>query len=425
MKIFFRPEAPPEELFPSVREKAAKLAGAFAQGKRFFVLSEPDPRRAVEWIWASFLSPVALVPLHPSLPEEAKSAALSQLPNSWVTEEGLTYPPQRPREKKPEEIWAVIFSSGSTGAPKGVALSGRALRAGAEAHALHNGNSRWLLNLPVYHVGGLSVVSRAFFLNGEIAVASPRFSAEETAAWVKEGGVEGLSLVPTTLARFLPLAPAGHRLKTILLGGAPSGPELVAEALGRGLPVRLTYGMTENCSQIATEKEAGGGLKPLPGVRARISAENEIEIRSEFLASGYFQTGELRELPRQEGFFPTGDLGRINNGNLVVEGRKSEMIISGGIKIFPAEIERHLPIPGLDDAAVTSVPDSVWGERVCLAMVGSIAPDTVKTLLASKIDPRKMPRSWVFLPQIPRSATGKPLRAELRRLVAEKLKDFA
>jgi O-succinylbenzoic acid--CoA ligase len=425
MRLYFHPGGAAEDLSASVRAKAARLAGAFAKGKNFFVLSEPDPRQAAEWIWASFLSPITLVPLHPSLPEEARAAALSQLSNTWVTEEGLTYAPQEPQAKPPESIWAVIFSSGSTGAPKGVALSGHALQASAEAHALHSGSSHWLLNLPIYHVGGLSVVSRAFFLDSEISIASSRFSAEETAAWVSEGGVEGLSLVPTTLARFLPLVPAKHRLKTVLLGGAPSGPELVAEALARGLPIRLTYGMTETCSQIATEKEAGGGLTLLPNSRARINKEGEIEIQSSSLASGYFQNGELHKLPMHEGFFPTGDLGYLNEACLVVEGRKSEMIISGGVKIFPAEIERHLSIPGLEDAAVTSIPDSVWGERVCLAMVGSAAPDTVKTLLASKIDPRKMPRSWVFLPQIPRSATGKPLRAEIRRLVEAKLKDFA
>lgn len=421
MKLFAAPGSPALDLEAAVEEKARRLTAAYAEGKNFFVLAESDNRRAAEWILASFRSPIAIVPIAPSLPEEARARVLAQLPENWVDEAGLPPPADHTAVKPAQNIWAVIFSSGSTGEPKGIALSGRALRASAEAHRQHSGNSHWLLNLPLHHVGGFSVLSRAHFLDGEVSVAASRFDANETAEWIERGGVRGLSLVPTTLHRLLETPGNFSRLETVLLGGAPAEPELVERALARGLPIRLTYGMTEHSSQIATETAAGSGKVPLPGVELHLAEDGEILVRSPCLASGYFRGGKLETLPAQDGFFPTGDLGRLEGNAVVLEGRKSDMIITGGVKVFPLEIESLLSLPGLKEAAITSIPDAEWGERVCAALVGDVSPDTVKSYLAGKIDPRKMPKSWVKLAQIPRSATGKILRSELRRMAQEKL----
>jgi O-succinylbenzoic acid--CoA ligase len=421
VRIFVAPGSPALEIGPELTQKANRLAAAHGEGKRFFVLAESDNRKAAEWIMASFLSPLIIVPIAPSLPKEARDRVLAQLPDSWVEEKDLPLPAAQASSKPLEEIWAVIFSSGSSGEPKGIALSGRALRSSAEAHARHSGNSHWLLNLPLHHVGGFSVLSRAHFLGGEVSITATRFDSVETAAWLEKGEVRGLSLVPTTLSRLLETNADFTKVETVLLGGAPAEPALVERALKRSLPMRLTYGMTEHSSQIATEKAAGSGMIPLPGVEIRISGDGEILVRSPCLASGIFRGGQLEPLPGQDGFFATGDLGRFDGNALVLEGRKSDMIISGGVKVFPLEIESLLSLPGLRDCAITSVPDAEWGERVCAALVGDISPDTVKSYLAEKIDGRKMPKSWVSLSHIPRSATGKILRSELRRLVKEKL----
>jgi O-succinylbenzoic acid--CoA ligase len=415
------PGSPAIDIGASVEEKARRLTAAYAEGKNFFVLSESDNLEAAKWILASFRSPIAIVPIAPSLPPEAKARVLAQLPENWVDASGLPPPADHTALKPESSLWAVIFSSGSTGEPKGIALSGRALRASAEAHQQHSGNSHWLLNLPLHHVGGFSVLSRAHFLNGEVSLTAARFDAKETAAWIEKGQVRGISVVPTTLHRLLEEEGNFGRLEIALLGGAPAEPALVERALARGVPVRLTYGMTEHSSQIATEVSAGSGKLPLPGVEVRLAEDGEIQVKSPCLANGYFRGGRLEALPKVDGFFPTGDLGRLEGSALILEGRKSDMIITGGVKVFPLEIEALASVPGLNDIAITSLPDAEWGERVCAALVGDISPDTVKSYLAGKIDPRKMPKSWVNLAQIPRSSTGKILRAELRRLVQEKL----
>lgn len=421
MKLFAAPGAPALQNEASIEEKARRLTAAYGEGKNFFVLSEGDNLAAAEWILASFRSPIAIVPIAPSLPEEAKQKVLAQLPENWVDISGLPPPADHTALKPAQNIWAVIFSSGSTGEPKGIALSGRALRASADAHAMHSGSSHWLLNLPLHHVGGFSVLSRAHFLHSDVSITAARFDAKETVEWVEKGEVRGLSLVPTTLHRLLEEPCDFSRLEIALLGGAPADPPLLEKALARGMPVRLTYGMTEHSSQIATETSAGSGKIPLPGVEIRMAEDGEILVKSPSLASGYFRDGRLEPLPGNNGFFPTGDLGRIDGKALILEGRKSEMIITGGVKVFPLEIESVLALPGLEDAAVTSLPDAEWGEKVCLAFVGDISPDTVKSYLAGKIDSRKIPKAWVNLARIPRSATGKILRAELRSMVREKL----
>lgn len=421
MKLFSAPGSPALDIEAAVEEKARRLTAAYAEGNNFFILSEGDNLEAALWILASFRSPMAIVPLAPSLPPEAKSRVIAQLPENWVDESGLPRPADHTALKPESSLWAVIFSSGSTGEPKGVALSGRALRASAEAHQRHSGNSHWLLNLPLHHVGGFSVLSRAHFLEGEVSLTAARFDSKETANWIEKGEVRGISVVPTTLHRLLEEPGDLRKLEIALLGGAPAEPALVERALARGLPVRLTYGMTEHSSQIATESSAGSGKIPLPGVEVRLAEDGEILVRSPCLASGYFRGGRLEPLPTQDGFFSTGDLGRFDGQALVIEGRKSDMIITGAVKVFPVEIECLVSLPGLKDFAVTSVTDAEWGERVCAALVGEISPDTVKAYLAEKIDLRKMPKSWVNLAQIPRSATGKILRAELRRQVQEKL----
>ncbi len=423
MKLWLWPQdKDPFPYVPAVAARAMALMKAQRQtGAHFLALPVQDPKEAVLWILASFHSPLAVIPLSPYLPDAALRKYLEQLPQGQVIfppgfeEKHPVLPPQ----KSLREDWAVLFTSGSSGVPKGVALSGAALKSSAEAHAAHNGALAWLLNLPLFHVGGFSVLTRAYFSGTDLALGHAPFDAENGRAWVRSGKVQGLSLVPTTLQRLLEKEIQGN-LECVLLGGAATKPELLERA--QDLPLRLTYGMTEHGSQIATEKSRGGGLLPLPGVDLKIE-EGEILLRSPALARGYYEGGALRALPKQNGFFPTGDLGLFQDGRLSLHGRKSEVIVSGGLKIFPGELEPFLlEQPGVKDAAVVGLPDSDWGEVVCVALVAKTdIQQSVEEALALHVDKRKLPKHWVRLETIPRSLTGKILRGELQKAVARAL----
>jgi O-succinylbenzoic acid--CoA ligase len=428
LKAWLTPEGEFADLSARAAARAASLGAAHASGARFLAVPVSDNRDAAEWALACFRSPVVFVPLPANLPAPALEKRLRQLPGGVVFPERLPAPPpgQAPALRPRGEIWAVIFSSGTTGEPKGVALAGAALEASARAHAAHSGvgHATWLLDLPLYHVGGLSVVTRALFLGAEIALGSPRFSAPATAAWLASGRVQGLSLVPTTLLRLLDEGADLARASVILLGGAGAPPELVERALRRGAPVRTTYGMTEHSSQIATERAGGEGLEPLPGVSLRVEDE-EILVRSPMLASGYYRNGTLEPLPLKDGYFATGDLGEIGNGALEVKGRRSDAIVTGGKKVHPLEVEAELArLEGVEDSAVIGIPDPEWGEAVCAAVVtkGSFEENDAKNALRATLERHQVPKRWARLASIPRSPSGKVLRSELREAVERALK---
>ncbi|MGE3261349.1 MAG: AMP-binding protein [Bacteriovoracia bacterium] len=428
--IIKAPHTPPETIAESVAERAAILNAV--EGKDFLLLPVEDPIEAITWAVASFYSPLAVVPISARLPHVALERLLAQLPAEKMIH--LANLPKAARkiplaEKSRERIWAVLFSSGSSGEQKGIALSGNALEASARAHAAHlemqSGN--WLLNLPLFHVGGFSVVSRSFFLGTGMAIGSPKFSAEETRAWIESGEISGLSLVPTTLRRLLALPdlPFPKSLKTILVGGAPLPDELFTLAQARNFPVQATYGMTEHASQIATAKWPGSGLIPLPGVNISVDKASEILVRSPCLASGFFSAGQIQPLPLEGGFFRTGDLGTFDGTALAVHGRKSDLILSGGLNIFPAEIEKELAqFPGLSDFAVTGLPDTEWGEVACAAYVcldRKLDTRELRAFLQERLDARKVPKHFVSLDYIPRSSLGKVIRTELKERLQKKI----
>jgi O-succinylbenzoic acid--CoA ligase len=424
--ILKNPDTEDAGFLVEVAFKAAQLSQAAADGKKFFLLPVTDPREAAAWIVASFHSPLAVVPVPAQLPENSLSLLLAQLPHQQVVRLDQLPPASSSfdlRIKPLDQVWAVIFSSGSTGIPKGVALSGTALRASAQAHAEHHqcAQATWLLNLPLYHVGGLSVLSRALFLESAVGVAGVRFSVDETKVWLDSGAIHGLSLVPTTLRRLLGKVRA-RNMKIILLGGAAATEELVEKALQEGFPIRLTYGMTEHCSQIASENKARSGLIPLPGVNVRTEA-GEILVNSPMLALGYYQDGALVALPKHTGYFATGDLGETTGQVLTIHGRKSDLIISGGVNVFPAEIERELfKLPEIGDFAVTGIPDKEWGEAVCVGLVSkNIDLASIQAFLRSRLERAKVPKHFIFLPEIPRSPMGKVLRPALRAAIEKKI----
>jgi O-succinylbenzoic acid--CoA ligase len=299
----------------------------------------------------------------------------------------------------PRAIHTVIYTSGTTGRARAVELSHGNHLASALASAAVLGvqpHDRWLSPLPVFHVGGLAVLLRSAAY-GTTAVLGEEFDA----------GITLASLVPTQLAR---LREAGLEppasLRAILLGGAPAPGELLEWAWARGLPVRLTYGMTEAASQIATCEPGARVATPLPGAELRIASDGEILVQGPMVSAGALA---------DDGWLHTGDRGSLDSsGRLTVEGRLKNLIVTGGENVAAEEVERVLlDHPAVTDAAVIGLPDPEWGEAVTAFVVLSAPATDLMDHCRANLAPFKVPKRIEQVPGLPRNASGKLLRSEL------------
>jgi O-succinylbenzoic acid--CoA ligase len=265
----------------------------------------------------------------------------------------------------------VVFTSGSSGGPKAALhtfgnhyYSAR----GSNANIALSPGDRWLLSLPLYHVGGLSILFRCLLAGATIALPESGASLSEA---IRATGATHVSLVATQLRRLLEEGNELPGLKAALLGGGPTPEPLLEEALGRGLPIHTSYGLTEMASQVTTtppgaspEKLRTAG-RVLPHREVRVSPEGEILVRGETLFAGYVE-GEVLDRPLDEdGWFHTRDRGDLDgDGYLRVRGRGDNLFISGGENIQPEEIEEALcRLEGVERAVVAPVPDEEFGER--------------------------------------------------------------
>ena len=316
---------------------------------------------------------------------------------------------------RPDE-WALVYTSGTSGTPHGVSLSHANFAASAFASAWNLGvdpDDRWLCVLPLFHVGGLSILTRSA-IYGTAAVVRP-FAVEPVAEALENGDITLASLVPTMLRRLadagLESAPA---LRAALLGGGPVPRDLLAWAAERGLPVLQTYGMTETCSQIATAAATTSAARPLPGVELSISAHGEILVRGPMVS---------RAALAGDGWLHTGDRGRIDpDGYLWVEGRLKDVIVTGGENVACAEVERVLEAhPAVIEAAVVGAPDPEWGEIVTAYVVLSNGVGDAELIAhcRERLAAYKTPRAVQRVEALPRNAAGKLLRRELRTLGGE------
>lgn len=337
----------------------------------------------------------------------------------------------------PPGTQAVLWTSGTSGRPRGVALRWAALehvtRASADRLQLSN-DDVWLASLSLAHVGGLALAVRALLLGGTL-VADGRMSAEQLSDHLDGLDRRGasvppptqLSLVPTQLRRLLHLRRdrgAPDALRCVLVGGAHAPGELVRAAIAAGWPLALTYGATEATSQIATatpaETAAGGGTVglPLPGVEVEVTSAGELRVRGPTLAAGYVGV-DVGPLTDAEGWYRTGDLGRwTENGRLVITGRRIDRIVTGGVTVDAIEIEDALRAhASVEDACVVGIPDEEWGERVCAWVEPATDELDVETLAAhlrGMLSGSKLPRRWILRVGLPRNANGKVDRAAVR-----------
>jgi o-succinylbenzoate---CoA ligase len=284
----------------------------------------------------------------------------------------------------------IVHTSGTTGAPRPVGLTKRDIEANASGVAAALGltdDERWLCPLPLSHVGGLMVLLRSA-VYGTTAVIGPPDTPDVTVA----------SLVPTQLARLLD-AGATPPSRAVLLGGAPADPALLIRARDAGWPVAPSYGLTQTCSA-ATIGEIGDtetSGRPIAGVELTIAADQEIIV----------------------GTVHTGDLGRLDeHGRLVVIGRKTDTIVTGGENVAPAEVEAVLrEHPAVADAGVFARPHAEWGEavtaRVVLRPGAHATGDELRAFAAERLARFKVPKAVELADALPRTESGKLLRREL------------
>lgn len=317
--------------------------------------------------------------------------------------------------RDPDAVAVLLHTSGTTGAPRAIGLTygnfERSAAGSAEVLGLDPAE-RWLCALPLAHVGGMSILVRSA-IYGTTAVVHERFDAAAATRALMREGVTLASLVPTTLARMLDAGlerpPA---LRCALTGGAPLPAPLARRALEAGVPVAQTYGMTEACSQVATsapgEPETAG--RPLPGTRVEIGADGEILVSGPTVAPG---------AAGPDGRLHTGDLGRLDErGRLTVTGRLSELIVTGGENVAPAEVEAVLLAhAAVADAAVFGAPDPEWGEAVTALVVprdgAPVDPVALRAHCSAALAGYKVPKSFVAVATVPRTPSGKILRGAL------------
>jgi O-succinylbenzoic acid--CoA ligase len=302
----------------------------------------------------------------------------------------------------------LLHTSGTSGAPKPVELSYGNFLWNALGSAVALGGDpaeRWLCTLPLAHVGGLSILFRSA-IYGTTVILHERFDTEAALAAIRNGATIA-SLVPTTLARLLDGGLAREpALRCVLLGGAPTGNTLLERAAACEVPVARTYGLTEACSQVTTQApgdRSDDSGPPLFCTRVEID-DGEIVVSGPTVAGG----GTLR----------TGDLGEWREGRLRVVGRRSELIVSGGENIAPAEVENALlSHPAVAEAGVVGVAHPEWGEAVRAVVVvrAPVSEAELREHCGGLLARFKVPKEIVVREEpLPRTPSGKLLRRELR-----------
>jgi O-succinylbenzoic acid--CoA ligase len=331
-----------------------------------------------------------------------------------------------------DETHLYVATSGSDAKPKVVRLSGSNIMASIRAsrrRLLTDSSDIWLCCLPLFHIGGLSIPFRCVAAAATLLLHD-RFDAQQICDDLHRYAVTHISLVPAMLAKLLDhasgLSPP-KSLRVVLIGGASLSPQLYARATAAGWPLAPTYGMTENCSQIATlyppsaDWQPGLVGKPLDHTEIDIDADSgAIRIRGEGVMMGYLQAdGKSAPLPAGA-WFETGDLGAIDNdGNLTIDGRSDETLISGGINIHPAQVESQLlKHPDITEVAVIGEPDPVWGDIVVAVYAGSVTEQQLQSWCKQYLHGAWRPRRFIKRAELPRNAMHKIDRAALRRLIS-------
>ncbi|HTJ47373.1 MAG TPA: AMP-binding protein [Kofleriaceae bacterium] len=327
----------------------------------------------------------------------------------------------------PEAIAQILYTSGTTGRPRGAMIPWRQVSFNAAiTRALCNlgPRDRTLAMLPLFHTGGLNCLSIPVLAGGGAIVVMPRFDPAAAIELIVRHRVSAILGVPAIYEALLD-AGLSHAiapwLRVVLVGGAPVSPSLRACCAAQGLPLKQGFGMTEvgpNCFTFGDD-DVG---RPVPGTEAILlepkNGVGELCLRGRHVFAGYLGQ-PTDELFVHDRWFRTGDLmARDVDGRYRVVGRVKDMFISGGENVYPGEVEAVLAAhPQIAEVAVIGVADERWGE-VGLAAIVARAPlgaDELDAWTRARLARYKVPRHWRFVPTLPRTPTGKIARAELVR----------
>jgi o-succinylbenzoate---CoA ligase len=342
--------------------------------RRLIPLSADGTIAFVDALRAAWDDGDAVLPVDPRLPGPAASALVTAMRVDDPVEPGDAL---------------VVATSGTTGEPKGAVLTHDAVRASAAAAStrltVDPGRDRWLSVLPLAHIGGLSVITRALVTGTALT-----FDPDDATATL-------VSMVATQVRRT-----DVSRFRVVVVGGAAPPDDLPANAV-------TTYGMTETGSGVVYD-----GV-PLDGVDVR-AVDGELHVRGPMLLRAYRSGADPKDA---DGWLSTGDAGAVVDGRVVVHGRVADVIVSGGEKVWPDPVEALLrAVPGVDDVAVAGVPDAEWGHRVvAFAVCRGVAPslDTLRDAVKAALPAYAAPKELVLVDAIPRTALGKVQRALLVR----------
>ena len=363
---------------------------------RLIALDMPASKTFVDLVQRAWSNGDAILPIDQRLRPSGKKMLLDTMAPSEVIDASFTassLPNGRPMQ---DGDALVIASSGSTGSPKGIIHTHSSLLAGAQASASRlqlTSDDHWLVCIPVSHVGGFSVISRALHIGAALTLL-PAFDVAAVQEAAKNGATHA-SLVATALSRI-----DASLFRTILLGGSSAPDNLPSNVIA-------TYGMTET----------GGGVvyngQPLDNVEMKI-VDGEIFLRCPMLMRAY---RDDQTISITDGWYATGDIGEIDeNGKLSVRGRQSDMIITGGENVWPSEVEYSLTShPLVNQVVVRGMPDTTWGQRVVAYVVLNDAAQTPEVKLLSDLREHVKqtlpafcaPQQIVVLAEIPRTSLGK------------------
>jgi malonyl-CoA/methylmalonyl-CoA synthetase len=377
---------------------------------------------------AALAAGAALVPLNPALSAAERARVLER-----ADVRALLGPDERPAAtaalalaaRDPELPALLIFTSGTTGEPKGVPLREANLEANLAALQAVWGISaadRLLHALPAHHVHGLVLALYGLLRAGAAVVMMSRFDADVCLRSAERLGITLFMGVPTMYHRMIqsPVEADLRAMRLFVSGSAPLAPRDFREFAARfGHEPLERYGLTETLiaasNPLDGERRPGAVGRALPDTELRLAPDGEIEVRGPAVMAGYWRAPEATRDAFREGFFRTGDLGRFDaSGYLVIAGRKKELIIVGGSNVLPGEVERALQgEPDVEELAVAGLRDPDRGEIVAAFIVPAARADPraierrLRARAEAALAPYKRPHSYRFLGGLPRNPMGK------------------
>ena len=332
---------------------------------------------------------------------------------------------------KSDWVASIMYTSGTTGRPKGVLQTFGNHFYSAVSSALNLGLSsadKWLCVAPIFHISGFSIIMRGLIYGMTVRLVE-KFRAEELERILANETVTIMSVVPFMLKKLIQQQNKTNThynsaFRCMLLGGGTIDRETLEACLQRSIPVVQCYGMTETCSQIVALRSADALLKlgsvgqPLFSTQLKLSKDGEILLKTPALTPGYLNLPDKLPSKMIDGWYRTGDIGHLDKeGYLYIDGRADEMLISGGENIFPQEVEQvYQRYPQINEVAVVGQNDSVWGQ-VPVAFVVSdrrLSPTKLMNYGYEHLARYKVPQHYIFVSELPKNASGKIRRFMLR-----------